>query len=161
MPFSGFELVSHWTLAAPVSAVWTALVRVDGWPGWWPYVRSVHTVREGGADGLGAVRRIRWRTALPYELDLEVEAVEVLRHRRLRGRATGTLRGEGIWLLSEAEGRTHVTYVWRVQLARPWQRWLAPLASPLLAWNHRRVMQAGATGLARHLGTEPARTLVI
>lgn len=161
MPLDRFELVSHWSLPAALPAVWQALVRVDEWPRWWPQVRAVETLAAGGADGLGAVRRIRWSTALPYELDIVVEVTEVLRHRRLRGLARGTLAGEGIWLLDEADGRTHVTYVWRVALQRRWMRWASLLLAPLFAWSHRRVMEAGARGLARHLGSEPARVMVL
>jgi len=151
-----FDLVSHWRIAAPVEAVWAALADAETWPRWWPYVRSVRTLRAGGADGLGSVRRIEWATRLPYELVIEVEAVESLRPQRLRGRSRGQLDGEGIWLL-RAEGRyTDVTYVWRVQLAKRWMRWLAPLLAPLFRWNHAGVMRAGGQGLARHLGAAPA-----
>jgi hypothetical protein len=152
MPSRHFDLVSHWRLAAPVDRVWAALAAPETWPRWWPNVRAVHTLRAGGADGLGWVRRIEWTGALPYAVVIEVEAVEALRHERLRGRSRGDLQGEGIWLLRSEGNVTDVTYVWRVHLARPWMRWLAPLLAPLYRWNHDRVMRQGCAGLARHLG---------
>ncbi len=150
-----FDLVSHWRIAAPVAPVWAALTTPDDWPAWWPYVRAVHTLRAGGADGLGSVRRIEWRTALAYDVVIEVEAIESVRHERLRARSRGHLRGEGIWLLRPEGRSTDVTYLWRVELSRPWMRALAPLLAPAFRWNHDRVMRAGCIGLSRHLGVSP------
>jgi hypothetical protein len=146
-----FDLVSHWRIHAPVERVWDALRDPAGWPLWWPYVRQVQVLRPGDADGIGCVRRIAWATRLPYDLVIEVEGVESVRHQRLRGRSRGQLDGEGLWLLRAEEGFTDVTYVWRVQLARPWMRWLAPLLAPVFRWNHDGVMRAGEAGLRRHL----------
>ncbi len=147
-----FDLVSHWRIDAPVERVWAALADPSGWPLWWPYVRQVRTLREGDPDGVGAVRRIDWRTRLPYSVCIDVEGVEVLPPQHLRARARGQLEGEGLWLLRPSSGGTDVTYVWRVKLTRRWMRWLAPLLAPLLCWNHDGVMRAGEAGLRRHLG---------
>lgn len=148
---SRFNLVSHWRVHAPVERVWAALADPAGWPAWWPYVERVRTLREGDANGVGSVRRIDWSTRLPYRIVIDVEAVESVRHQRLRGRSRGQLDGEGLWLLRAGEGFTDVTYVWRVELARPWMRWLAPVLAPLFRWNHDGVMRAGEAGLERHL----------
>lgn len=158
-----FDLVSHWHLAAPVERVWAALTDPESWPRWWPYVRSVQTVRRGDASGIGSVRRIHWGTRLPYDVHIEVEAVESLRHERLRACSRGQLSGQGIWLLRADGTGTAVTYVWRVELAQRWMRWLAPLLAPVLRWNHDGIMRAGGVGLARYLadgdegGRQPGR----
>src|SRR5262245_23268776 len=94
-----FDLVSHWRLEAPVERVWAALTDVEAWPQWWPYVRQVRMLRQGDGDGRGSVRRIEWKTRLPYDIAVEIEAIDVLRPERLRGRSRGHLQGEGIWLL--------------------------------------------------------------
>lgn len=152
-----FDLVSHWRIAAPVEAVWGALTDPQAWPRWWPHVRDVQTLREGDLDGLGAVRRIEWVTRLPYRIVIEVEVVELHRHVRLRGRSSGELRGEGIWLLRPDGEGTTVTYVWRVVLAKTWMRSLAPLLAPVFRWNHAGVMRAGGAGLQRYLDARPLR----
>lgn len=151
-----FDLVSHWRLAAPVERVWAALREPESWPLWWPYVRSVRLLHPGGTDGLGSVRLFHWSTRLPYDIEIEIESVECLRHQRIRGRSRGQLRGEGIWLLRGEGLHTDVTYVWRVDLGRRWMRWSAPLLAPLFRWNHDGVMRAGGAGLARHLAAAAA-----
>lgn len=158
---ASFDLVSHWRLAAPVAPVWAALTCTQDWPRWWPYVRAVHLLREGPAGnsgGVGSVRRIEWATRLPYRIVIDVEAVESVPQQRLRARSSGHLQGEGIWLLREDAGHTDVTYLWRVELKKPWMRWLAPCLAPLFRWNHNGVMQAGGVGLARHLGVQLVET---
>lgn len=150
-----FDLVSHWRIRAPVDRVWAAITDPASWPRWWPCVLQVQTLRDGGPDGVGAVRRIDWSTRLPYRIVIEVEGVESVRHQRLRGRSRGLLDGEGLWLLRAEQGFTDVTYVWRVHLTRGWMRWLAPLLAPLFRWNHRGVMRAGEAGLRRHLEQGP------
>lgn len=153
-----FDLVSHWRLHAPVERVWAALCDPAGWPRWWPCVRQVRTLREGGPDGVGSVRCIDWSTRLPYRIVIEVEAVESVRHQRLRGRSRGALDGEGVWLLRSDGGCTDVTYVWRIRLGKRWMRWSAPLLAPLFRWNHDGVMRAGEAGLRRFLaGSVPPR----
>ncbi|MEY8875292.1 MAG: SRPBCC family protein [Leptothrix sp. (in: b-proteobacteria)] len=146
-----FRLVSVWRIAAPLEAVWAALVETETWSRWWPNVRSVELLRDGGADGLGSVRRIVWTTLLPYTLQFEVEVVESIRHQQLRGRARGQLDGEGLWQLRARGGHTEVTYTWSVDVHKAWMRLLAPLLAPLFRWNHHGVMRQGGRGLAAHL----------
>lgn len=150
-PATHFDLVSQWRIEAPVERVWAALTDPDAWPRWWPYVLAVQTLREGGADGVGSVRRMHWATRLPYRLLIEVEAVESVRLQRLRGRSRGQLDGEGLWLLRADGGVTDVTYVWRVRVVKRWMRWFAPLLAPAFRWNHTAVMRAGESGLRRYL----------
>jgi uncharacterized protein YndB with AHSA1/START domain len=151
-----FDLVSHWRLQAPADRVWAALSDPSGWPGWWPYVQRVRTLKTGGPDGVGTVRRIDWSTRLPYGIVIDVEAIESVPLHRLRGRSRGHLDGEGVWLLREEDGHTDVTYVWRVHLTGRWMRWLAPVLAPVFRWNHVGVMGAGEAGLRRHLARQAA-----
>jgi uncharacterized protein YndB with AHSA1/START domain len=156
LPTTHFDLVSQWRIHAPVDRVWAALTDVASWPTWWPYVHAVRTLREGGPEGVGAVRRIDWSTRLPYRIVIDVESVEVVHHQRLRGRSRGQLDGEGLWLLRAEPGLTDVTYVWRVTPKQRWMRWLAPLLAPVFRWNHDGVMRAGEAGLRRLLEEAPA-----
>jgi uncharacterized protein YndB with AHSA1/START domain len=153
-----FQLVSEWRIDAPLDRVWDALCAVEDWPGWWPSVRQVKTLAPGNGNGIGAVNRCTWATALPYDLsfDMTVAAMEPMR--RIEGHATGELEGTGVWTLSHgdggANGATMARYDWHVDAARPWMRRLAPLLAPVFAWNHDVVMHRGEDGLRRHLGAE-------
>lgn len=146
-----FVLVSRWHIAAPVQTVWAALADPQGWPHWWPHVRSVRLLRGGNADDIGSLRRIEWGSALGYGITLDVSTTRIVKSREIEGHARGDLEGVGLWRI-EADGDvTRVTYRWAVSLQRPWMRRLLPLLRPVFAWNHHAVMRAGARGLARHL----------
>jgi hypothetical protein len=150
-PRRQFELVTQWRLEAPTAAVWERIEDVAAWPRWWPSVRRVETLAPGDADGIGAIRRLSWQTALPYDLTFDVEVVRVDPHRLIEGRAFGELEGTGAWTFAEAEGVTTATYDWRVDVGKPWMRRFAPLLRPVFAWNHGVVMRRGEAGLTRLL----------
>jgi uncharacterized protein YndB with AHSA1/START domain len=146
--------MSHWSLAAPIDRVWDALYEVAAWPQWWPYVLAVDEVEKGLPTGVGAVRRFRWGSALPYQLSFTMRTTVVERPHRLEGEASGELVGVGRWRLREAAGATHVQYDWQVETGRAWMSMLAPVLAPVFRWNHGKVMAAGARGLAQYLGVE-------
>ncbi len=152
-----FDLVTRWRIDAPVDQVWSALTDPASWPRWWPYVLAVQTLRAGGPDGIGAVRRLDWATRLPYHLVIEVEVVESVPEVRLRARSRGQLEGEGLWLLQADGDITEVIYHWQVTLRKRWMRWFAPLLAPVFRWNHVGVMRAGEQGLRSYLGTLPGQ----
>jgi uncharacterized protein YndB with AHSA1/START domain len=146
-----FELVTEWRFDAPRDRVWALLQAVEAWPDWWPAVKRVELIRPGDGQGLGAIRRLTWRTALPYSLSFEIETVRVDPLVQIDGRAFGELDGFGRWSLCEDGGVTRVRYDWRVEVTKPWMRLLAPVLRPAFAWNHGVVMEQGRVGLLRRL----------
>lgn len=151
VPATWFELVTEWQLDAPVGRVWEELDHPDDWPAWWRAVQRVELVSPGGADGVGAVRRFTWATALAYTITFDMEATRIEPMRLLEGRARGELDGVGRWTLTPDGNGTHVRYDWQVELTRPWQRALAPLLRPAFAWNHNVVMGWGHEGIMQRL----------
>jgi len=131
--------------------VWAAIEDAETWPQWWPYVADVTLLVPGGARGLGSVRRLRWRTALPYTLSFDARVVSLEAPFALDAQASGDLDGVGRWRLSRAGAFTLVRYHWEVSATRPWMRRMTPWVRPLFEWNHERVMRAGEHGLARRL----------
>jgi len=154
MGAQSFDLVTDWRVEAPVERVWAILQAPEDWPRWWPMVKSVTLLRPGDAQGLGAVRRLHWATALPYSLAFDVETVRVEPMTLIEGRASGELDGVGVWSLTPDGRGTRVRYDWRVAVTKPWMRALAPLLRPMFAWNHGVVMASGLKGLKARLAEE-------
>jgi uncharacterized protein YndB with AHSA1/START domain len=152
-----FALVTRWHIEAPQAAVWDAIYASDRWPEWWPYVVSVEELEPGDAEGVGALRRLTWKTRLPYTLSFEVRSTRVEKPHTLEGRASGELEGTGLWRLSSAGAVTVVRYDWTVDVTKPWMALLAPLLAPVFKWNHDAVMRAGGEGLAKRLGAKLLR----
>jgi uncharacterized protein YndB with AHSA1/START domain len=147
-----YRFVSDWRLDAPVDTVWQAINASETWPAWWRDVHRVDVLTTGDAEGLGAVRRYTWRTALPYSFVFETRTTRVERPHLLEALATGQLVGTGRWRLTEQAGLTRVEYFWFVRTSKTWMNLLAPVARPAFGWNHAIVMRRGAQDLARHLG---------
>jgi uncharacterized protein YndB with AHSA1/START domain len=151
MPTTHFHLTTHWTLDAPLAAVWAAISRPEEWPSWWRAVEKVELIVPGDAEGVGAYRRFTWRTALPYSIAFNMRTTRVEKPYLIEGRADGELSGLGRWTLTPAGNGTQVRYDWIVEVTKPWMRALAPLLRPVFAWNHNKVMAWGYEGLTRKL----------
>ena len=147
-----YQFVTDWKFEAPLERVWDEIKTMSRWPDWWSSVTRVELMKQGDADDIGSIRRITWKTALPYTLTFDSELVSIERFRRMEGRAFGELEGTGIWTFREAAAATHVRYDWRVRTTKTWMNLLAPIARPVFAWNHDKVMEAGAVGLKQRLG---------
>ena len=154
MAATNFHLVSHWSIAAPREKVWRVLTKTEQWPSWWRAVAKVERLADGDASGVGAVRRMTWRSALPYTLTFNMRMTRIQPMTTIEGRAEGELDGTGLWTLSGDERRTDIRYDWFVEVTRPWQRILAPAMRPVFTWNHNKVMGWGFDGLTRKLASE-------
>lgn len=151
MPETRFELVSEWRLAFPLERVWAEISSPDAWPQWWRAVKKVEVLSNGGPDGIGAVRRFTWRTALPYELSFDMTATRVEPMSILEGRAKGELDGTGLWTLRREGEGTLVRYDWNIDITIPWQVALAPILRPAYRWNHNVVMGWGEIDIIKRL----------
>ena len=152
MEATKFHLTTDWSFGAPREAVWRALMTPEDWPSWWRAVANVERLADGDANGVDTVRRMTWRTALPYTLTFAMRITRVEPMAVIEGHAEGELEGLGRWTLSGDTPRTDVRYDWIVDVTKPWQRALAPLLRPVFAWNHNVVMRWGEKGLAARLG---------
>jgi Polyketide cyclase / dehydrase and lipid transport len=146
-----YQFITNWQFNAPLERVWHEIKTMSRWPDWWPYVAKVELLKAGGTDDIGAVRRITWKTALPYTLTFDSELVELDQFKRMQGRAFGELEGTGSWLFAHENGTTYVQYDWQVNTTKAWMKLLAPIARPIFEWNHDKVMDAGYLGLKKRL----------
>ena len=102
-------------------------------------------------NGVGAIRRMTWRTALPYTLTFNMRTTRLEPMTTIEGRAEGELDGMGRWTLSGDNAHTNVRYDWIEEVNKPWQRTLAPVMRPVFTWNHNKVMGWGFEGLTQNL----------
>jgi len=149
-----YRFLSAWLLAAPRQECWDVLADVLAWPDWWQGVEDVREVAAGDARRVGSVHRVRWRAPARYAVEMEFTVDAVEEPWLMRGRSAGELEGRGAWRLFENRGVTAVLYEWEVRSARPWMNVLAPVARPLFARGHDRLMRQGGEGLARRMGVE-------
>jgi uncharacterized protein YndB with AHSA1/START domain len=146
-----YAFATTWDLAAPIDRVWAALVDVERWQEWFPVIREIRQVEPGGPEGVGRVLEVTARSALPYDLRMRLQMTRVEAPALMELTSLGDLDGWGRWTLAEEEGVTTARFEWRVATTKPWMNAVAPVARPVLAWNHDISMTAAGRGLARHL----------
>jgi uncharacterized protein YndB with AHSA1/START domain len=152
---SDYEFVTHWTINAPLERVYAAIEDANSWPEWWRGVLSSVELKPGYADGIGAIRRTVWKSALPYKLEFDSEVVRIEKNKLIEIRAFGQLDGNGTWQLdSEGDDKTRVRYDWTVKTTKPWMNLLSPVARPLFRWNHDVIMRWGEKGLQQLMSCE-------
>ena len=149
---SQFDLVTLWRLGVSLADVWDAVVQPAYWPQWWRGLEDVAELDRGDADGIHNRQRFIWRGALPYRLTTEIRTISLEPMVLIAGEASGDVAGLGVWRFAHEDGVTVVRYEWQVRPASPWFLVLAQVARPLVRWNHGKIMEWGAQGLARRLG---------
>jgi Polyketide cyclase / dehydrase and lipid transport len=154
MSSTEFHLVTTWTVNASVEDVWRALSMPETWPNWWPSVKQVDLMREGDETGVGSIRRMKWSTALPYELAFEMQTVRVEPLSLIEGRASGELEGIGRWTLRPEGSKCNVRCDWIVKITKPWMVRFSFILKPIFNWNHSVVMERGRRGLVQHLARD-------
>jgi hypothetical protein len=149
-----YRFVSTWDVDAPVERVWDALLQVREWPTWWSAFRSVEPLADGDDRGIGMRIRQQWRGPLPLTTTIDLEIIDLKRHRLLVGRASGEMTGRCTWTFDEVDAHTRVAFVLDVRPTRWWMNLPVPFAGRVFAWNVRSIMHAGCEGLGRRLGSE-------
>jgi Polyketide cyclase / dehydrase and lipid transport len=143
-----FRIVTYWRVEATADEVAAVLTDAEALPRWWGQVYlAVAVVAAGDADGIGRQVTVLSKGWLPYRIRWTGELVAADLPHSWSIRATGDLVGEGVWMLTEADGWTDAVYDWRVSADRPLFRLLSPLLAPVFAWNHRWAMARGEEGL--------------
>jgi hypothetical protein len=149
---SSYEFITVWNFGSPLERVWNEINDAEKWPEWWKGVLAMTELKQGDADGIGSIRRSKWKSALPYKLEFDLEIVRVEHFKLIEARAFGELEGTGLWHFNAlTENKTRVQYDWTVKTTKPWMNLIAPLAKPLFKWNHDIIMNWGEEGLRNRL----------
>ncbi|HEX4039148.1 MAG TPA: SRPBCC family protein [Acidobacteriaceae bacterium] len=153
-----FSFISVWKIEAPLQAVWEALYRIEAWPSWWHGVEEVEVLNWGAPDRVGFRSRQVWKSKLPYKLKFEGELTRVVPLERIEISSQGELQGSGLMRFASDGRLTTFQYDWNVETTKAWMNLFAPILKPAFSWNHDIIMNWGAQGLARKLGTANAET---
>ncbi|HEY4845074.1 MAG TPA: SRPBCC family protein [Candidatus Dormibacteraeota bacterium] len=146
-----YHFVTDWRFRATLEKVWTVVLDIERYPGWWTNFRRVKITR-GDGKSIGSVIECEVRGSLPYSLNYALEVLEATQHRHILLGSTGDLVGSGRWEFSEADpGSVKAVYYWDVATTNPILNLVAPLAKGALARNHERVMANGYAALRPHV----------
>ena len=145
MPGPRFVFHHEWVLDAPRDAVVAALADIEGYPRWWPQIRSLERIDE--TSGRGQIR-----SALPLTLHLVLtREIEDREGGHLRVRLDGDLEGWAEWTIAgDPQGACRATFDQDVRVAARWSR-AATLSPAVLRANHAWMMRQGRRGLAREI----------
>lgn len=144
-----YHFITRIELSSSTDEVWETLARSDEWADWWRWLRQVEVLNEGDSDGVG--RRVRHTVSSPlrYRLTYVGFVTRVAERSLSRFEAEGDLEGHGQFRLEVTDtGTTLITFDWLVETPKAWMNLVAPLARPILVWNHHRLMEDFAEDLA-------------
>jgi hypothetical protein len=139
---ASYSFSASWVTPALVADVAETVLDLEHYPDWWPQVRAVVKL---GPD----TARVLCRSALPYTLDLVLDAVS-REAPTLEVAVSGDLEGWVRWTLAAVDGGTRTDFTQEVVVTGA----LAVssyVARPLLAWNHGWMMRGCEQGLRRRL----------
>lgn len=150
-----YHFVTTWQFRAPVQRVWSVVLDIEHYPGWWKNFRRV-TITRGDGKSVGSIIWCEVRGSLPYSLTYSLEVLEAEQDRHILLRSTGDLVGTGRWKFAETTPAiTEAVYYWDVATTNPILNLIAPLAKGALARNHEQVMANGYAALRPHVEAQP------
>lgn len=135
-----FETDRSYQLGVSPDALWTALVRVEDYQQWWPWLRRFD------ADHLGvdAVWRCLVQPPLPYRVRFAIRLVEVQAPTTIRASITGDVVGDAHLEISEVPGGCDARLVARLEPDNGFLKAVARIAAPAIRYGHDWVLDAGA-----------------
>ena len=144
MPSRLFVFHHRWPVPAAPEQLVDLLADVEGYPRWWPQVRSVERV--DGDSG-----RVRIRSLLPMTLQLVLTSeIEDREGGVLRVALSGDLDGWARWTVTGSVEGSVATFEQEARAAARLER-AATLAPVVLRANHAWMMRQGRRGVAREL----------
>ncbi len=140
MQLARYRFTSEFTLAAPRKRVHEVLVDLERYCDWWPQVRGVGKLDDDRALVVA-------RSALPYDLELELTAVS-RDEGLLEVAIDGPIRGWARYHLEETSpGVTSLRFEQEVHAEARTFQVASYVVRPLLVWNHHRMMAGAERGL--------------
>ena len=146
-----YNFLTVWKFDAPLEKIYNSIHDADNYHLWWKGQSKVETIKKGDVLGVGAVKKFRTRSFLPYSLTYTGTVLEVEPLKKVVGTTIGELEGRGTWVFENENGVSVVKYYWVVKTNSALMNFLSPVMKPLFEWNHDVVMKWGGKGLAKYL----------
>lgn len=125
--------------ALPPGELWHVLQRVDTYPIWWPWLRSLDATRlEPGAVWSAVVQ-----PPLPYRLRFDVQIQEVVAAHRVRAEITGDIAGPAALEITATSTGSELHLVSELAPQHAALRTLAWVARPVMRLGHDWVLDTG------------------
>ncbi|QIN81676.1 hypothetical protein GBA63_02790 [Rubrobacter tropicus] len=150
-----YDWRTHWTIPAPLPAVYDAMTSREALRQWWP---SMELTDEDDDDALREGSTVSFRVhqapevarlAPPFRIHCVYTDVEP--EKRLREVVTGDLTGVLETLFAEDNrGITHVTFDWYVRVTNPALNLIGHVAKSTYRHSHDGVMREGEEGLSSY-----------
>ncbi|MGA9277508.1 hypothetical protein [Ilumatobacter sp.] len=122
------------------ATLWGALIRVDRYPEWWPWLREF--------EGTGFVEGDLWRCVvkppLPYSLRFTVALVDVVDHDVVRVQIDGDITGWAELTMVDRDVGCELRLISELSPASRPLRVVARCARPVAAFGHDWVLDTGA-----------------
>ncbi len=156
-----YNFLTIWKFDAPLEKVYNAIHDADSYHRWWKGQSKVETIKRGDALGVGAVKKFKTRSILPYSLSYTGTVQQVEPLKKVVGTTVGQLEGTGTWVFEYENGISTVKYYWVVKTNSVFMNLLAPVLKPVFEWNHDVVMRWGAEGLRETFRMQVDRVEVV
>ena len=152
-----YSFLTVWKFNAPLEKVYHSIHDADNYHLWWKGQSKVETIKKGDELGVGAVKKFRTRSFLPYSLVYTGTVLEVEPLKKVVGTTVGELEGKGTWIFESENGTSTVKYYRVVKTNSALMNFLSPVFKPLFEWNHDVVMRWGEEGLKKYLAPKPPK----
>lgn len=147
-----YKFLTVWKFDTPLQKIFDVVHDTDTYHLWWRGQGKVERIKGGNAMGVGAVRKFRTRSVLPYTLTYTGTVLEVEPYTKVVGTVEGELEGMGTWYFDYDGHTSTVKYQWIVKTNSRMMNVLTPVMRRVFEWNHNVVMRWGGEGLAKYIG---------
>ncbi len=140
-----FRFDREWVFTVSPETFWATVSRTDRYPEWWSWLREFES------DGLrdGSRTECLIQAPLPYSLRVTVHVDRAVPPERVEGRVTGDLEGPARLEIAPHPSGCTARLVWSLELRDSLLRRLLPVARPVMAWAHDRIVQVGVREFER------------
>ena len=130
------------------TALWGAIVQVDDFPRWWPWLRRFD------ATGIepGDVWHCTVQPPLPYTLSFDIAIGEVVPTERVTARISGEISGTAELTIAPGDdGGCSARLTSKLAPSSRFLQAIAMVARPVVTLGHDWVLDTGARQFRRHL----------